>query len=215
MQGKTKITFFGHAMFLVESSEGTKIAMDPYDQQIKDSLPDVSADLLLISHDHFDHSNIDLFKNRPEVVDSPEKNNIKGIQIEGIKTYHDRSHGAERGENIIFKFLVDGIQFVHLGDLGHMLSKEQLGKLKNVGVAMLPIGGVYTINFKEAIQLIDNIAPRVAIPMHFKQEDTKTDVDGIRPFLQEIQGHKNLGHTIEITKKDLPAKTEIWVLKSD
>ncbi len=211
MQNNTIITYFGHAMFLIESSEGLKVGIDPYNEQVKDTLPSLSADIVLVSHEHFDHSNTELFKDNPEIVNSPDRKTIKGIDIEGIRTYHDRSSGEERGQNIIFKFELDGISFAHMGDLGHQLSETQVKELEGINILMLPIGGTYTINYREAINLIQEIGPNIAIPMHYKQNDTKIEIDTIHNFLGEVKFYKELGNTIQINRKELPDHTEIWI----
>jgi len=139
---------------------------------------------------------------------------VRGINIEGMGTYHGRSSGAKRGKNIIFKFKVDGISFAHMGDLGHTLKEDHLEGLKDINVLMLPVGDIYTIDYREANKLIRDISPNIVIPMHFRQQDTKIDVDTIDKFLEEAGNYKDLEHTIQITKQELPPETEIWVLKS-
>lgn len=214
MDNKTKVTFFGHAMFLVESTDGTKIGLDPYNQQVKDDLPEVSADIVLESHDHFDHSNTSLFKGNPEVITKPDEKTVRNIEISGISTFHDDTSGKKRGKNTIFKFKVDNILFAHLGDLGHLLNDEQYRQLNSVNVLMLPVGGIYTIDYRRAMDVISRVKPNIAIPMHFKQDDTKVDVDKVDKFLKQAKNYIEKGHTVEISKEALPKQTEIWLLKS-
>jgi len=211
---ETKITFYGHALFVIESIEGTKIGIDPYDQQIKTSLPDVRADIVVSSHDHFDHNNISLFRGKPRLVDAPISINMDDIEFEGISSYHDEKNGAVRGSNIIFKFDVDGIKFAHLGDLGHMLDKDQAGQLKDIDIMMVPVGGTYTIDSVTALDIIKKVKPKVVIPMHYKEEDTKLDVDPLESFTSKVKDHKEMGHSIKVSRETLPQKTEIWVLSS-
>lgn len=211
---ETKITFYGHALFVIESSEGTKIGIDPYDQQIKTSLPDVRADIVISSHDHFDHNNISLFRGKPRLVDAPISINMDDIEFEGISSYHDEKNGALRGNNIIFKFEVDGLKFAHLGDLGHMLDKDRAGLLKDLDIMMVPVGGTYTIDSGTALDIIKKVKPKVVIPMHYKEEDTKLDVAPLESFTSKVKDHKELGHSIKVSRETLPQKTEIWVLSS-
>lgn len=214
MAENTKITFFGHAMFLIESSSGTKIGIDPYNEQVKSNLPDVSADVVLVSHGHFDHANTSLFKGNPRIIESLEKTTVNNISIEGMLCYHDEVKGAKRGENIMFKFEVDGIKFAHLGDLGHIPNDDQINWLKDVDILLLPVGGVYTINADSALKIINKIQPPVAIPMHYREKDTKVDVNTIDNFIGKIKNFRELGHTITVNKNSLPENTEIWILKS-
>lgn len=214
MAEQTKITFWGHAMFLIESSKGTKIGTDPYDQQVKSKLPDVSADIVLVSHGHFDHSNVSLFKGNPKVFKTTGKTSFEDINIEGIPTYHDEAKGSKRGKNIIFKFEVDGIKFAHLGDLGHLLNEEQINSLKDVDILMIPFGGIFTIDANQALKIISDMKPKVAIPMHYKEEDTKIGVNTLDSFIGKIKNFKEMGHTILVNRAELPKDTEVWVLKS-
>ncbi|MBC7333169.1 MAG: MBL fold metallo-hydrolase [Actinobacteria bacterium] len=214
MVEKTKITFWGHAMFVIESARGTKIGTDPYDQQVKSRLPDVSADVVLVSHGHFDHSNISLFKGNPKVIRQAGKTSFEDINIEGVPAYHDEAKGLKRGENIIFKFEVDGIKFAHLGDLGHLPDERQVNSLKDVDILLIPVGGIYTIDASQALKIINDIKPKVAIPMHYKEEDTKIGVNTLDYFIGKVKNFKEVGHTVEVSKDELPQETEIWILSS-
>ena len=89
------ITYHGHALFVIEASNGIKIGTDPYDEQIKDELPDVSADIVSSSHDHFDHANISLFKGNPKVVDKPGETTVGEIKLTGIPSFHDEKEGFQ------------------------------------------------------------------------------------------------------------------------
>jgi L-ascorbate metabolism protein UlaG (beta-lactamase superfamily) len=97
-----------------------KIGFDPYNEQVKSKLPDVTANLVLISHYHFDHANATLFKGNPKIIDSPGNYTFKAINIEGIQSYHDKTHGSQRGKNVIYKLKISGYTVAHLGDLGEM-----------------------------------------------------------------------------------------------
>ena len=214
MTKETKITYCGHSLFVIESINGTKIGFDPYNEQVKSNLPHIEADIILVSHSHFDHSNFSLFKGRPTVTDQPGKTTIAGINIEGISVYHDESKGSVRGKNIIFKVEVDGIKFAHLGDLGHIPGDEIISQLLGTNILMIPVGGIFTIDFKKAFEVIKKIKPSVAIPMHFKERHTKININTIDNFLDLSKDYKVMEHTISINKDSLPKNIEIWVLKS-
>ena len=213
---KVEIIYNGHSMFEIRYGEIIKIITDPYNEEIKSILPDVSADIVLVSHDHFDHSNVSIIKGNPVIVNKMMKeNNVNGINIEGIKTSHDTQNGQIRGKNIIFKFIVDGIVFVHMGDLGHNIDFDIAQKLKNVDILMIPVGGIYTINTYLATEIIHKLAPSVAIPMHYKEDDSKLDVERIDSFLKKWPEYKKVGHLVKVSKIDLSfKKTEVWVFDS-
>ena len=214
MQNKTKITFFGHSMFVIESKKGLKIGMDPFDENVKSRLPDISADIVTISHSHYDHSNAKLFKGSPEIIKESGKFNKNDISITGYISFHDNNGGSLRGKNIIFEIEIDGIRFVHLGDFGSFQEAATAMIIKNMDILFIPVGGVYTINYIEAVELIKKLNPKIAIPMHFKEKDTKIGVDGINNFKNNLNGYavKELDNYFEIISEELPSKTEIWIM---
>ena len=214
--GEVEIIYHGHAMFEIRSGDNIKIVLDPYNEEIKTVLPDVSGDIVLVSHDHYDHSNVSIIKGNPLIVNKVmEDKNIKGINIEGIQTYHDTQKGQMRGNNIIFKFIVDEIVFVHMGDLGHDINFEVTQKLKNVDILMIPVGGLYTIDASMATKIINKLAPSLVIPMHYKEADSKLEVDKIDSFLKKWPGYKKVGHLAKVSKADLLFREkEVWVFDS-
>jgi L-ascorbate metabolism protein UlaG (beta-lactamase superfamily) len=214
MNNKVEITYYGQSLFVVESASGIQIGIDPYNKFTKPNLPDVTADIVLITHSHPDHSNVSLFKGSPEVLKSPGITNLKGINIEGIQVYHDNLKGFLRGKNIIFKFEVDDIVFAHLGDIGHIPSDDVINKLLDVDVLMIPVGGAFTIDYKKAYEIINNFNPKVVIPMHYREQNSKIKfLDTIDNFLSLVNDYKMLEHSVSISKDKLPENTEVWVLK--
>jgi L-ascorbate metabolism protein UlaG (beta-lactamase superfamily) len=214
MQNKTKITFFGHSMFLIESGNGLKIGIDPFDENVKSKLPDVSADIVTISHSHYDHANAKLFKGSPEIIKESGKFNKNDISITGYISFHDNNGGSIRGNNIIFEIELDGIRFVHLGDFGSFKDDSTAMKIMNMDILFIPVGGVYTINHVEASNLIKKLNPKIAIPMHFKEKDTKIGVSEINDFKNILSSYvvKELDSCFEIISEELPSKTEIWIM---
>ncbi len=114
-----KIKWLGHASFLITSDSGIKIITDPYETGGGLSYGEIkeSADIVTVSHDHFDHNNVAAVPGNPQVVKGTAE--VKGIEFKGISTYHDEAKGGQRGKNTILCFEVDGIRVCHLGDLGH------------------------------------------------------------------------------------------------
>lgn len=211
----TRLTYYKHALFVIESSSGTKIGTDPYDESIKAVLPDISADIVTVSHHHFDHENVGLFKGNPKVIDSTGDTNIGDITITGIPTFHDEEGGRLRGKNIVFKIKVDRIVFTHLGDLGHDLDQEQIERLKDTDILMIPVGGTYTINAATALELINKIKPKIAVPMHYKSGDTLLNVDTVDSITGRLDDFKLAGSSVSINKESLPSGTEIWIMESE
>jgi L-ascorbate metabolism protein UlaG (beta-lactamase superfamily) len=132
-------------------------------------IPKYEPDIITESHQHFDHNAHYLFKNQFMLINTPGVHNAKGVKITGLKTYHDKTHGHERGENIIFKFeFSNGITIAHCGDLGHIPDKSIMKELQGIDILMIPVGGYYTIDAKQAKEIVEIIKPKIIMPMHYK-----------------------------------------------
>ena len=136
---------------------------------------------------------------------------IGSVHITGVATYHDAEQGAARGKNTVTIYEVEGLRVVHLGDLGHLLTDEQVRAVGKVDVLMIPVGGHYTIGPAEADQVIAQLTPRVVIPMHFKTGvNASWPIGTIDDFLKGKAGVKRVGASITITPQSLPKTQEIW-----
>ena len=208
-----KIKWLGHACFQITSKDGIKIITDPYDNSIGYKLGSIDGDIVLSSHDHFDHNYTKRVDGQPVVVNTQGDKNVKGISIKGLPCFHDKSEGKERGTNIIFKLTVDLLDVCHLGDLGHTLTQNEVSSIGNVDILLLPDGGVFTIDAKEATDVAGQIKAKIVIPMHYKTKDLTFSIDDVEGFLQGKTNVKRLNvNEVEITKENLPTTEEIWVL---
>ena len=158
-----KITYIGHACFLIEDMAGHTIVTDPYKRGSVPGLAyhDVSADEVICSHNHYDHDDY-------EGVGTPEDAWTGKFDVSTIRTFHDDVQGMARGRNNINIINIDGAKVVHMGDIGCELTEAQLDQLRNCDVLMIPVGGFYTINARQAFAMTKAIDPRVVIPMHFR-----------------------------------------------
>jgi L-ascorbate metabolism protein UlaG (beta-lactamase superfamily) len=212
-----KIKWNGHASFTITSGNGTVIVTDPYnslgygDEFTYEIVRD-RADGAIISHEHADHSYVQELTGSPKILRG--SGEINGIAITGIMTYHDDSGGSKRGKNTVFSFMVDKISICFLGDLGHMLSREQIKTLGPVDILMVPVGGTYTVDAEAANRLVDAIRPKVAIPMHFRTKKCSFPIAGVEAFLSRMKDVKRLGNSeIKISYGDLPEEgPEVWVM---
>lgn len=207
-----KITWCGHAMFLLEDSLGTKIVTDPYEEATGYTPPRISADIVTLSHHHYDHRNAAAISGSPRVIDQIGKFNVGNIAIEGIASYHDEAKGEKRGENIIFRFHLGGLTVVHMGDYGQPLTEEHAKAIAGSDILLIPIGGTFTIDHVQAVEIIKKTKPKIVIPMHFKTRDTTIKVAGPESFLKMMPRVKEVGTTIEVTNSLLPAETEVWLM---
>jgi len=211
-----KIQWIGHACFRIEASDGTVILTDPFDEDVPYKAPSGPADIVLVSHDHFDHNAVHRVEGDPEVVRGLGERTVKGIAIRGIPAFHDTEGGRKRGRDVIFKFKVDGVELVHFGDLGHSMSEEQRRPLHGVEVAFIPVGGHFTIGPKEAVEAAKALPNlKVILPMHYKTDLIKDwpiqpleEFTRVCPFpIKEIGASE-----LELSVDALPARKEVWVL---
>lgn len=207
-----KIRWHGHACF--EISDDKTIVTDPHDgKSIGIAPPVVKADIVLVSHDHFDHNCTRIVKGENiKVVSSPGNKKIGEVQITGILSYHDEVKGEKRGENIIFKFVLDNITFCHLGDLGHVPDDEIVEKIGGVDVLFIPVGGTFTIDGEKAYSIVQKIRPKIAVPMHYRVGGLSLSIQGSGSFLKKARGGNinRVGNEMDFEKEDLPDETEIW-----
>lgn len=135
-----KIIWLGHASFLIETG-ATRIITDPFDETTGYRIPSISADLVTVSHDHYDHNAVDWVLGEPRVVSSPGETRFQEVDILGIPSFHDQEKGRLRGRNTIFVIKAEGLTVCHLGDLGHLLEPDQLEAIGRVDVLLIPVGG--------------------------------------------------------------------------
>ena len=157
-----KITWYGHSCFGIESAEGSVI-LDPYAPGSVPGyqLPALQADRVLCSHEHADHF-------CPEAVTLSGKKD--GLQIRMVASYHDDVKGKKRGNNNISVIFCENLTAVHLGDLGHALSPEQIEQIGKTDILMIPVGGFYTVDAQQAFEICEALHPGIIIPMHFREE---------------------------------------------
>jgi L-ascorbate metabolism protein UlaG (beta-lactamase superfamily) len=174
-----KLTWLGQSGFVLETAAGTRIVMDPIPKGLGYDLPaGLKADAITISHEHPDHNNVALVTNKARVIRgltadkkgwTKVDEKVKDVAIRSVGVYHDDKRGAERGLNTVFVFEVGGIRIAHLGDLGHLLTDEQLSAIGSVDVVLVPVGGAFTIDAYQATRVVDQLRPRlVVIPMHYR-----------------------------------------------
>lgn len=208
-----KIKWLGHACFLLTSEDGIRVVTDPFDETVGYKVEELEADIVSTSHDHFDHNNIGIIKGDAKHVKGSGRINIHGIEITGVAAFHDECEGAKRGRNNVFKFRVDGINVCHLGDLGHILSHDQLAEVGDVDVLLVPVGGTFTIDYNGAVEMINLIKPSITIPMHYKTPHLKFDIDGVDKFLSAVGGGEHVKkQEIEILKDEIDRYPKVMVL---
>jgi L-ascorbate metabolism protein UlaG (beta-lactamase superfamily) len=208
-----RISWLGHAMFLVEDGEGHRLVTDPYNDYVGYTLPDISAGIVLVSHDHADHSNIGMVKGDPAVVRDPSPRDVAGVKVVGFPSFHDAKGGSERGSNIIFRWEMQGLTFIHLGDLGHALDAETTRELAGADVLFVPVGGFFTIEPDGAAQVVETLRPRIAVPMHFRNDACGFPIESEEPFASHFPAVERTGKVpIYISRDDLPEPILVLIM---
>ncbi|WDL98091.1 MBL fold metallo-hydrolase [Alicyclobacillus sp. ALC3] len=164
-----QIKWFGQSSFLLTSEAGVRILIDPFDRMIRYRMPKpIQTEIVAVTHDHGDHNKIRVATGDYLLVNEPKEYQRDGVSVKGFKTYHDNVHGKKRGENIVFRFAVDGLTICHCGDLGHLLTAEQVHDIDNVDILMIPVGGRMTLNGQDGAKVVQQLKPSVTIPMHYR-----------------------------------------------
>ncbi|HRY68313.1 MAG TPA: MBL fold metallo-hydrolase [Phycisphaerae bacterium] len=216
----TAIRWWGQACVSIETFWGFTIVIDPFPatEQMGFPKPDLTADLVLATHEHFDHTGFDVVKGKPVIVHGlrPDKNwaeidhyldrrpnqaEVKwrakteagtptshAVHVKSIHTFHDAESGAKRGKNAMFIIETDGVRILHCGDLGHTLAPEQLAAIGPVDVLLIPVGGTYTVDPTQAIEVVKQIKPRRFVwPIHFKTSVGKIPLATLDTFLSQAK----------------------------
>jgi L-ascorbate metabolism protein UlaG (beta-lactamase superfamily) len=193
-----------------------QIVTDPHDgKSIGIAPPKAKADVVLMSHDHFDHNCSRVVRKQDAaVLSEPVMTVEQGVRIEGLQAYHDDAGGAKRGKITIFKFELDGTTFCHLGDLGHELDDSTADRIGPVDFLFVPVGDVFTIGPEAAKRTIERLAPRVAVPMHYRTAGLSLSIRPVQDFLTLCDQDQvvKVGNEVDFTQDDLPKSgTEIWL----
>ncbi|HUT96006.1 MAG TPA: MBL fold metallo-hydrolase [Candidatus Paceibacterota bacterium] len=213
-----KITWHGQSCFklLVKSNNGGKITIliDPFDKETGLNPPRGGADIVLITHNHHDHNNLKTVSGTPFVINGPGEYDTKGVPIKGIYSYHDNSEGSENGVNTIYVIEAENMQICHLGDLGQKeLTDEQLDKMGEIDILMVPVGGTWTIDGEGAVKIINQIEPSIAIPMHYKIPGINIKLEKVDDFLKEIGVQQEIVDEFDVKKLDLGEDMKVVVMK--
>ena len=209
-----KVKWLGHAAFQLTAEDGTTIVTDPYEtsEGLKYGELDVSADIVTASHEHGDHNNTAAVKGNPEVV--KDSTSVKGINIKAIKTAHDDKGGSERGNNTIFCIEVDRVRVCHLGDLGHLLTDNQVVEIGKVHVLLVPVGGHFTIDAKNATQVAEQVRARTIIPMHYKNNKCLFPIGEVDEFIKNKTNVTMIdGSEVEFKMGEMHSEPRVMVLK--
>lgn len=199
--------------------------MDPFKSEYTGlPFPKDVADIVTISHGHDDHNNVEsitgpVTRQSIFIIDKEGEYEIGGVEISATKMYHDKVEGAERGKNIIMQIRMDGINVLHLGDLGHKLTDTQIEKVGSVDVLMANVGGDTTLEIEEIIDLVKDLQPSYLIPMHYKVPGLKEEWSAKHTLDEFLDKNKFLVsgepvHKVKVDIGSLPEETQVMIMNA-
>jgi len=210
--GRMDINWLGHSCFRLRGKQAA-IITDPFSPDLGYTLGKPTADIVTVSHQHAGHSYHEGIAGDYKVIAGPGEYEIQGILIIGIATFHDADGGQKKGKNTVYLMEIDGVTVCHLGDLGHVLTTEQVEAVADVDVLLLPVGGVSTINAATAAEVIRQIEPKAVIPMHYQTPVLKQELASVDSFLKEMGIERPASQVkISFNPSSLPASTQVFLL---
>ena len=217
-----KVTWCGQACFVLES-EGFRVVIDPIPPTLGYPPLRVTADLVLVTHEHMDHNHVAAVGGKPVLLRgltgggtgwATIDQQVGPVHVRSVPSYHDDARGAQRGRNTIFVLQWQGLRLVHLGDLGHLLEEPTVQAIGRVDVLFVPVGGYYTIDAARATAVVEQLKPAVVIPMHYRTPalGDRLPIATAEAFLAGKPAVRHFGPSVEVSAANLPASREIWVL---
>ena len=208
-----EITWYGQSCFRLRS-RGLSVVTDPYGPSTGLKLPRLTATVVTVSHEHEDHNNVEAVKGSPFVISGPGEYEVEGIFVIGVATWHDDKGGRELGRNTAYLIEFEDLTICHLGDLGHVLSQEQVEQLSNIDVLMVPVGGRSTLTGTRAAEVVGLLEPGIVIPMHYRVPGLKAQIETANRFLKEmaVENPERID-TLTVTAGSTPEETRVVLLE--
>lgn len=211
-----KVKWLGHSCFLLTSGKDFKVVTDPFrpESYLTYAPVTVAADVVTVSHGHWDHCYADGIPGNPLVLKGNVEKMLQEVEFRGFHAFHDGNQGRERGDNTLFRIVMEGVTVCHLGDLGHIISAGDAVAIGNVDILLVPVGGVFTITPEEADRVVDEIKPRIVIPMHYKTPQCQFVEFTVDVFIKGKKSVRKLEvDEVEFNAGALPEAQEIVALK--
>lgn len=223
------VRYLGHSSFWISSSKATSVVIDPYGTHIPYNFPPLESDVVVISHEHRDHNADYRVGGSPAIVKRTHDfmceqeicvaRTDETLTFHGLPTFHDNFSGRRRGPNTVWHWFWEGVHFVHLGDLGHLLTDQQLKILGKVDVLFIPVGGKITLNPTEASLVISQLEPRLVFPMHYLTPQIESH--GLAEFtlkdfaakMSSVEDAATMAMDIELAR--LPTQTKVMLLRHE
>ena len=187
------VTWHGHACVSITLSNGYTVVVDPHDGgSLGLKPPSVKGDLILVTHTHFDHNAVEVVrKDKSRVLmEFAGESRLDDVVVKGFMTYHDKAQGRRRGKNYVYVVRAEGVRVAHLGDIGHVPSGDVLAELTGVDLLMLPVGGTFTIDAREAWETVEKAKPVNVMPIHYWVKGLNLPIAPVDEFLKLVRGYE-------------------------
>lgn len=208
------ITYYGHSLFTMEAADGHTLVTDPFDASMGYPMGRLQGDVITVSHEHHDHNNTSMVDGSPVVIRGEGAYDpLPNVRVTGMPSFHDEDQGARRGRNTLYLIEMDGLRLLHLGDLGHELSRTVLNTLGRIDVLMVPVGGYYTIDHNQAASLCQALNPRIILPMHYRTKASeRLPIATVEDFLKVLDVYPTPMPLLRVTREDLGAQPHVALL---
>ena len=211
------IKWLGHSCFQITLKNGKSIVIDPFDETVGYEPVDETADIVLISHDHHDHSYVKGIKGNYELIRGAGEFKTDCVKITGVVVDHDDQHGKLRGQVVVNTIEAEGIRVMHMGDIGEVPEEIFFKNAGKIDILMLPVGGVYTVDAKGALEIIDRLKPNITIPMHYMTSVLKLSLKGVHEFTalagREYDISRQGGSSLEIAADTLKKRQRVVIME--
>jgi len=208
------IQYFGHNFFQITTSQGTAIVMDPLVPG-RYPTPNLTPHVVTVGREHPNHNYVQLARGNPLILRGLAQfgaewnrvsTHVREVAISNVPIYQNGVAGALKGAAFVFD--LGTLCIVHLGDLSHTLTPEQLHQIGRVDVALVPIDGTYTMGPDTAREVLQQLTPKIAIPMHYRDNLTLVEA-----FVRGLTTRRLNSDTLLVSKSSLPPTMEIIVLR--
>jgi L-ascorbate metabolism protein UlaG (beta-lactamase superfamily) len=204
------VEWYGQSTFRLQAG-GLTVVIDPFgDMSAAASrglqfdyppLTDVTADLLLVTHEHADHNAVEVVGGDPQIIRSSAGTFESPVgEVVGVASEHDPVAGTQRGANVLYAFDFDGVRVAHLGDLGQsILRGEQVAALGKVDLLFVPVGDGPTIGPSLAHEISATLGARWIVPMHYRTARTNF-LETADAFLDRFEQVSAPGPSFELSE---------------
>lgn len=207
-----EITWYGLSCFRLMERNLASVVTDPYGAAIGYREPDLTGDIVTVSHSAPGHSHVEAVREARHVIRGPGEYEIGGVFVTGLTPDPDRVAAAERNTVYVLDFA--GLKVAHLGDLAQVPTQTQIEALGVVDIVLVPVGGGTALNATQAAEVVSLIEPSIIVPMHYRTEAIALPLDPVSKFLKEMGLEApQPDPVLKITKNGLPSESKVVLLE--